>query len=366
MVRTSGPSPAVVPDGRGLLAAALVMVVAACGSQVTTTAGPTGDALPGSPSATVAAPPARTFLIDTDVAPDDLVALSFMLSAPNVTVAGITVSGTGEAHCEGGVTVVLGLLEYLDAPAIPVTCGRDTPLAGDHAFPDAWRDGADRGSGLELPATERVPVEGNAVELIKGLAGDHPGLAILTLGPLTNLGDALEADPGLASRLGPVFIMGGALHVPGNILGPGAPQGNTVAEWNVFVDPHALAVVVSAGLQPTLISLDGTSQVPVTVAFARRAIQSASQPASSVLAQLLDANPFMADGSYFLWDPLAAEVAAGYPVGTVEAATITVEETDGPESGYTRPSSGDPNVRYLRTADATAAENTLLAILDEP
>lgn len=311
-------------------------------------------------------PPGQTFLIDTDVAADDLVALSFMLSAPNVTLVAITVSGTGEAHCAGGVAVVLGLLEYLEAPAIPVACGRDTPLVGDHAFPVGWREAVDRGSGLQLPATDRVPVEGNAVELIKGIAGDHPGLSILTLGPLTNLGDALENNPDLASRIGPVFIMGGAVHVPGNLLGPGAPTGNTAAEWNVYVDPHAVAVVIASGVQPTFVGLDGTSQVPLTTAFAQRAIQTASRPASSILAQLLNANPFMSSGSSFLWDPLAAEVSAGYAVGTTTPATIKVEEAEGPESGFTRPADGDPNIRYLSGADPSAAENTMLQVLDGP
>jgi inosine-uridine nucleoside N-ribohydrolase len=366
---------------RRCAAALLVIALAGCGgagpsgSGAATTQGatattvPTGTAAspPTAPAtASLAEPSARTILADTDVAPDDLVALSFLLSAPNVTVVAITISGTGEAHCEGGVAVVLGLLEYLDAPQIPIACGRETPLAGDHAFPDGWREAADQGSGLELPATDRGPVEGNAVELIKGMAGDTPGLTILTLGPLTNLGDALQADPGLANRLGPVFIMGGALHVPGNILGPGAPPGNAVAEWNAYVDPHARAVVLESGLEPSFVSLDGTSQVPVTVEFAQRAIQTASQPASSVLAQLMNANPFMSGGSYFLWDPLAAEVAAGYPVGTLAAATVTVEEADGPETGFTRPTSGDPNCQYLAKADATTAEDTLLAVLDAP
>jgi inosine-uridine nucleoside N-ribohydrolase len=358
---------------RRCAAALLVIALAGCGgagpsgSGAATTHGATATTVPsGTATGSLAEPSARTILVDTDVAPDDLVALAFLLSAPNVTVAAITVSGTGEAHCEGGVAGVLGLLEYLDAPQIPVACGRETPLSGDHAFPDAWREAADHGSGLELPATDRVPVEGNAVELIKGMVGDNPGLTIVTLGPLTNLGDALQADPGLANRLGPVFIMGGALHVPGNILGPGAPTGNAVAEWNVYVDPHAVAVVLESGLAPNFVSLDGTSQVPVTVEFAQRAIQTASKPASSVLAQLMNANPFMSGGSYFLWDPLAAEVAAGYPVGTLAVATVTVEEADGPESGFTRPTSGDPNCQYLATADATTAEDTLLAVLDAP
>jgi inosine-uridine nucleoside N-ribohydrolase len=318
------------------------------------------------PVATIALPPARTFIVDTDVAADDLVALTFMLTSPNITVAGITVSGTGEARCEGGVAVVLGLLEYLDAPDLPVACGRNTPPAGSHAFPDAWRDAADRGSGLELPATDRVAVEGNAVELIKGLAGDHPGIAVLTLGPLTNLADALSSDPGLADRLGTVFIMGGALNVPGNLVGPDAPPGNSVAEWNVYVDPHAAELVVEAGLQRTFVSLDSTSQVPVTSEFAQRAITAASRPAGSVLAQLLTANPFMSGGSYYLWDPLAAEVAAGYELGPFAVASVKVEEAEGPESGRTRTVTGEPNCEYLATADARTAEDTLLAVLNAP
>lgn len=359
------------------LATVLALAVSACG-QATLTAVPGSGASPSDSAAASAAPTtavaataipvpaARTFLIDTDVAPDDLVALSFMLSAPSVTVVGITVSGTGEARCAGGVAVVLGLLERLAAPPIPVACGVESPLAGNHAFPDAWRDGADRGSGLELPPTDREPVEGDAVELIRGMAGDHPGLAILTLGPLTNLADALTEVPGLADRLGPIFIMGGALHVPGNIAGPGAPVGNAVAEWNVYVDPRALTVVIDAGLLPTLVSLDGTNQVPVTPEFVQRAIATDSQPASRVLKELLLANPFMTDGSYFLWDPFAAEVAAGYPVATFQDATIAVEEGEGPESGFTRPVSGAPNIRYPATVDPTLAQDVLLGILDAP
>jgi inosine-uridine nucleoside N-ribohydrolase len=358
---------------------ATMLAVSACG-------GSGGSIVPGSPSpsqtpppaslaltpagslpaATPVLPEARSLLVDTDVAPDDLVALSFVLSAPNVTVVAITVSGTGEAHCGGGVAVVLCLLERLKAPAIPVACGRTTPLAGDHAFPDAWRDGADRGSGLAMTPTTRVADDRGAVELIEAMVADNEGLSVLTLGPLTNLAEALESAPGLADALGPVYVMGGAVHVPGNLVGPDAPTGNDVAEWNVYVDPRAAQVVVDAGLDLSFVSLDGTNQVPVTPDFARRASEAAARPAGDVLVQLFDANPFMAEGSYFLWDPLAAELAAGYPVGTFTAATITVEEAEGAESGFTRPTSGDPNIEFLSSADPAAAEDTLLAILNAP
>jgi pyrimidine-specific ribonucleoside hydrolase len=316
------------------------------------------------PAPSIVEPSARTLLVDTDVAADDLVALAFLVAAPHVEIAAITVSGTGEAHCDGGRDVVLGLLEKLAAPEIPVACGRETPLAGSHAFPDAWREHVDAGSGLSLPSTARRPSDRTAVELIRETAERHPDLVVLTLGPLTNLADAVLADPALAERLGSVFVMGGALHVAGNLVVPGGPEGNSVAEWNIYVDPHAAQIVVDAGLPSSFVTLDGTNQVPVTTEFARRAIDAAATPAGTVLKELFTANPFMTGGGYFLWDPLAAQLAAGYPVGEFSPATIVVEEAEGPESGFTRPTDGPPNIRYLSTADPKAAEDTLLGVLN--
>ena len=365
-------------DGRLglLLAATLVAGCSTPGASATTapaTSTPASvlepSSAPSAPSRQTA-PPATptvsgpvTLLVDTDVAGDDLVALAFLISAPHVTLAAITVSGTGEAHCAGGVDVVLRLLERLDAPEIPVACGRETPLQGDHEFPAAWREHVDAGAGLVLPTTTRKPSTSTAVELITDLSKQHEKLPVLTLGPVTNLADALLADPTLAARLGPVTVMGGALHVPGNLVCCGAPEGNAVAEWNIYVDPHAAQVLVDTGISPRFVSLDGTNQVPVTTAFGARVMAATGGAALGMVQELFTANPFMIDGSFYLWDPLAAQMAAGYPVGSYSPATITVEEAEGPESGFTRPVSGSPNIQYLSTAAAAVAEDTLLAVL---
>jgi inosine-uridine nucleoside N-ribohydrolase len=186
--------------------------------------------------------------IDTDVASDDLVAIAFLFSSPRVEVRAVTVSGTGEAHCGPGVDVVLRLLERLDAPPIAVACGRETPIAGDHAFPDAWRTGADDGSGLALPAMSREPFAGDAVQLIGEATDAVDGLRVLTLGPMTNLADTLRCRPELARRLETVYAMGGALFVSGNVaFGGRADKG--VAEWNVYVDPTAAQMVIDSGSQ---------------------------------------------------------------------------------------------------------------------
>lgn len=347
------------------LTAALVGVVVpvaigACGPAAAEPSAISGSATPGP---AVAGGGALPLLVDTDVAPDDLVAIAFLLASPRVDVEAITVSGTGEAHCGTGVDVVLRLLERLDAPPIDVACGRETPIAGDHAFPDAWRANADDGSGLELPSTSRTPFAGTAVELITKTAEDVDRLRVLTLGPVTNLADALSRHPDLAQRLESVYAMGGALFVPGNVSFGGPPD-NEVAEWNIYVDPTAAQAVIDSGLKVRLVSLDGTNQAPVTQEFAQRVEQEATGPGAQVLAELFATHPFMTDGTYFLWDPLAAALAADYPVGSFTAARVDVDQAEGPEVGFTRPVEGTSNVEYLSSADPAAAEDTLLETMN--
>ena len=346
-----------------------ILLVGACARAVPTSGSPalsaTTPASPVTSSAPIAPRPVGEvppILIDTDVAPDDLVAIAFLVES-GVHIEAISVSGTGEAHCPDGVDVVLRLLERLEAPSIDVACGRQTPIAGDHAFPDAWRAAVDDGSGLALPETSRHAFAGDAVQLITATADRVNGLRILTLGPLTNLADALSSQPDLAGQIESVYAMGGALFVPGNVAFAG-PADNEVAEWNVYVDPTSLQAVIDAGLVIRLVSLDGTNQVPVTSAFAERVRTEASGPGALVLAELFEGHPFMTDGSYFLWDPLAAALAAGYPLGSFTAARVDVEEAEGPEVGFTRPVDGTPNVEYLSEADQAAAEATLLDVLN--
>jgi len=307
-----------------------------------------------------------TLLVDTDVAPDDLVAIAFLVDAPQVDVAAITVSGTGEAHCDRGVAIVLGLLERLEAPDIPVACGREAPLDGNHAFPDIFRENADRAAGLELPATTRQPVNGDAVRLMTDTlaAADSP-IRVLTLGPLTNLADALRTDPELTADIESVYIMGGAVEVPGNVAGsPDAPTDNTTAEWNMYVDPAAAAIVFDAGLSIYLISLDGTNQVPITPTFAQQVEDQAHAPGLRVLADLFARNPYMTDGSYYLWDASAAISAAGYPIGEYTPVRIHVDEAEGPTSGATQPMDGMPNASYLSSAEVAAVEALMLGLLN--
>jgi pyrimidine-specific ribonucleoside hydrolase len=124
--------------------------------------------------------------------------------------------------------------------------------------------------GLVLQENPASPNEMNAVELlIHAAQGSSTRVKLITLGPLTNVAEALESDPAFAGMLQSITIMGGAVNVPGNV-GITSDIQNKVAEWNIYVDPHAAAVVFASGVPITLVPLDATNDVPVTMDFYRK------------------------------------------------------------------------------------------------
>ena len=136
-----------------------------------------------------------------------------------------------------------------------VTCGREEPLAGSHAFPAEWREAADSQFGLSL---ERKPVtllKEDAPELIRSSARslDRP-VTIVALGPLTNLAEALQGDQDLASRIERIVAMGGAVDVPGNVSLEADESNPLPAEWNIYADPTAADAVLGSGVPVTLVS----------------------------------------------------------------------------------------------------------------
>lgn len=218
----------------------------------------------------VVAADAQPVVIDTDMAPDDWLAILYLLGRSDVDVLAITVTGAGEAHCLPGTRNALNLAALAGRPEIPVACGRETPLEGEHAFPAEWRERVDDLLGLTLPENNRETSGESAVELLtRIIQGSPQKVHLITLGPLTNVGEALEAEPGLVMNLEMITVMGGAVEVPGNI-GTSSNIENEAAGWNFYVDPRAAAEVFTSGAPITLVPLDATNYVPVTMEFYKR------------------------------------------------------------------------------------------------
>lgn len=304
---------------------------------------------------------AQPVMIDTDMAADDWLAILYLLSRADVDVRGITVTGAGEAHCPAGVRNALDLAALAGRPEIPVACGREAPLAGDHSFPPDWRERADDLLGLDLPENTREPSSESAVELLtRIIQGSSKQVHLITLGPLTNVGEALAADPGLVMKLDMITVMGGAVEVGGNV-GTSSNIENDVAGWNFYVDSHAAALVFGSGAPVTLAPLDATNHVPVTMDFYRRLEEDRTTSVAEFAYRVLGAQAqYIRMGTYYFWDPLAAAIATEEGLADFEEKTMIVIEEEGPESGRTLESDRGSQIRVAVGADRERFEDLFL------
>jgi pyrimidine-specific ribonucleoside hydrolase len=303
-------------------------------------------------------------LIDTDAGTDDLMAIAFLASQPDVRIEAVTVVN-GLAHPEAGAKNIARLLDLAGRKDIPVFAGRSTPLEGKAEFPAEWRKISDDLPGVSLPAASRQPESKRAADyLVERLRDQGRPVRILALGPLTNLAEALKREPSAVGAIEELVIMGGALRVPGN-LGDGGvfKTNNTTAEWNMFIDPLAARIVFRSGIPIRLIPLDATNKVPVDSAFLAKFQAGAHTPLARVVAQVLESDrAFIEGGFFYAWDPLAA-VALRHPA-VVKTTKLHIDvRQDAPEEGRTVQAPGRPNVRVALDADGAAWRKLFLEAL---
>jgi pyrimidine-specific ribonucleoside hydrolase len=296
-------------------------------------------------------------VIDTDLAADDIVALYYVMSDPDVDLLAVTVSGTGEVTCPRGADIARGLLAATGRDDVPVACGQPAPLSGDRVFPAEWRTAADKAYGLVLRIIAPPSDPPDAVELMTSILTAAPSpVTLLTLGPLTNVAQALAARPSLVDDLADVVVMGGAVDVAGNVNLAGATA-PLAAEWNLYIDPEAAAAVVGSGAPVTLVTLDATNRVPVGEDLVERLAANDRTDATSRVLDLLGAwTP------PYLWDPLAAIAATDPALVPAHEAMIAVV-TEGEDAGRTIEQADGHAVRVADPPFADAILDHLLRTL---
>ncbi|MCB1019488.1 MAG: nucleoside hydrolase, partial [Acidobacteria bacterium] len=200
----------------------------------------------------------RRILIDTDPGVDDALALLLAFASPELQVEAITtVAGNvGLELATRNALLTLDVARLKNPP--PVVRGAGKPLERE-AVDAAHVHGEDGLGGMasSYGAPSRPACQGAAVDCILETVARHPGeVTIVALGPLTNVAQALLADPKTMALAERIVVMGGALDVPGN-AGPHA-------EFNFFVDPEAAQIVLRSRLPVTLVGLDVTRQAVVS------------------------------------------------------------------------------------------------------
>jgi purine nucleosidase len=184
----------------------------------------------------------RPFLIDTDTASDDAVALIMALRSPEIAVAAIT-TVAGNVNVQQATRNALYTAELCDSP-VPVFSGADKPLKRPHLSAD-WFHGRDGLGDHGYPPPRRAAEKQNAVDAIIETVAAHPGIEIVTLGPLTNIALALQKNPAIVANVSRCVIMGGAPCCEGNVT--------PAAEYNIWCDPEAARIVVRSGLPIELV-----------------------------------------------------------------------------------------------------------------
>ena len=298
-------------------------------------------------------------IVDTDAGTDDMMALAYLLSVPDVRVEAVTVVH-GAAHVREGARNIRRLLYLAGKANIPVFDGEERPLnasRGFRPFPAEWRALSDRLPGVDLPQIADPPSTEGAVTFLKTRLRD-PGqpVRILALGPLTHLGIILQSVPEAAKTIDQLVIMGGAVSVPGNLSG-GNPEkaANDVAEWNIYGDPQAADVVFKSGIKTLLVPLDATMHVPITRNFVEDFRHHNLTPLGRVVLQVLDAAlPLINTHTYFAWDPLASAALVDSSLVTARQGSIEVV-TRGKNIGRTKLVKWNSGSRLSIALDANAA-----------
>ncbi|HKQ86851.1 MAG TPA: nucleoside hydrolase [Candidatus Acidoferrales bacterium] len=305
----------------GCVACSLVLLL--CEPRVAVSAGRVPqDAASGKP---------EKIIIDTDIGDDidDAFAVALALRSPSVQILGIT---TTFGDTETRAKLVDRLLGEAGRTDIPVAVGMATRPKG--AF------------------TQRVYAEGgqfarsshpSAVDFILDQIKQSPGdVTLVCIGPLFNIGAAIEKDPAIFRKLKRVVMMGGAIH-----RGYGDPYAAPTPpepEWNIVNDIPGAQKLFAAGVSIYMMPLDST-QLKMDETKRDFLFRQAT-PLTEALAAL-----------YFEWgqqtptlfDPMTIAFIDEPELCPVQSMHIVVDE-----KGFTRAEPGSPNAQVCLHSDPEA------------
>ncbi len=192
----------------------------------------------------------RPIIIDTDPGQDDAVALLLALAVPDrLDVLGIT-TVAGNVPLDVTTRNALMMTEVAGRTEVGVYAGCDRPMVRDLVTAE-YVHGKTGIDGADLPEPMTAARRQHAVDFIieTVMGGDEP-TTVCTLGPLTNVGTALEREPRIAQSIDELILMGGGFFEGGNTT--------PAAEFNIYVDPHAAATVFASGIPLVQMPLDVT------------------------------------------------------------------------------------------------------------
>lgn len=299
----------------------------------------------------------ESLIIDCDPGIDDMVAI---LVAHHVAkVKGIS-TVSGNVPVETTTQNALLATDLLQTTT-PVYQGSSQPLKSDPVHSEHVH-GSDGLGNVTRTEHHRVPKGQNGVEFL--LEHAAPDDWIVALGPLTNLATVIQRDPGWVDRIRGISMMGGST-AHGNIT--------PTAEFNVFADPEAAAIVFESGSTIRMCGLNLTHQFLVsdlTVQSLQGIDSNIARFVAPMFAFLIDRMHAL-NGRRFaaLHDPCAVLAVTHPTLFEFEHLSVHIELSGALTRGMTvcdqrtTRKRDNPNVQVAQTIDADAAHSVLFQSL---
>lgn len=184
------------------------------------------------------------FILDTDTAQDDCIAILAGLLDPTADLRAITmvVGNVGFTNQVRNAHMTLNVAGKRGQTPIYLGCQRPMVVP----WVSAENVHGDGSGGLNMDFEGTGNEQEHAVDALIRLTAEQPGqISIVCIGPLTNIAMAAIKDPNFVSSVKSLVIMGGSNNARGNIT--------AAAEYNFYVDPHAAKVVFESGFVTTVV-----------------------------------------------------------------------------------------------------------------
>jgi len=201
-------------------------------------------------------------IIDTDPGVDDALALLLAMRSPELKIEAIT-PVAGNVPLELTLPNALRMVEIAGRTDIPVAAGAKAPLMR-RLVSAAYAHGENGLGGAVFPEPKIKQVAEPAAEFIRHIVRKYPNeVTLITIGPLTNVATALNADPELVGMI----------------------KNLVAAEFNIYVDPEAARIVFQSGIPITMVGLDVTRKTALTETHVQK-LESGQNPVSQAAAKI--------------------------------------------------------------------------------
>lgn len=194
----------------------------------------------------------RRLIFDSDGGVDDAQALLMMIA--NGRTPDLITSVFGNVSLEQATNNLL-CVAAVAGVTIPVHAGAAGPMV--QPIIDARHVHGDDGlGGAPRPRYDATPASRDGIGVMRKTfreaAASGEKVDLMMIGPLTNLAFALKLEPSIIEGIGTLWVMGATVYGRGNTT--------TAAEFNIYADPEAAQIVLTAGIETIIAPYDACTE----------------------------------------------------------------------------------------------------------